>query len=124
MDSSVVETLETAETIGQAQYDAFVQERLVLYEKPVKQTLYLNKPLPVRDSTTEGPKQKSASGGLTEDELKTNSLDCIFLASHAAEILQSYSPLKTRPANINLKHGNTAQSQILCDAYSQQHQTK
>ena len=33
MDSSGVQTLKTSETIGQ--YDAFIQERLVLCEKPL-----------------------------------------------------------------------------------------
>ena len=39
MDSSVVQILKTSETIGQAQYDAFVQQRLVLCEKPLTDTM-------------------------------------------------------------------------------------
>ena len=42
MDSSVVQTLKTAETIGQVQYDAFVQERLVLCEKLLTDTIPKN----------------------------------------------------------------------------------
>ena len=43
MDTPIVQTLQTAETIGQAQLDdAFVQERSVLCEKPLTDTMPKN----------------------------------------------------------------------------------
>ncbi len=42
MDSSLIQTLQTIESIGQAQYEEFVQERLVQCEKPLTDTIPKN----------------------------------------------------------------------------------
>lgn len=43
MDSSADKTLTTVEDIGQTQYATFVQERIVLGQKPLTDTMLKNK---------------------------------------------------------------------------------
>ena len=99
MDSSVVHTLKTAETIGQVQYDAFVQERLVLCEKPLTNTM---------------PKNNLSLLGTAPKKVRSRS-------QHQVASKENQSCLH-QPQTWEVC--NTAQSQVLCDAYSQQHQTK
>ena len=107
MDSSVVQTLKTAETIGQAQYDAFVQERLVLCEKPLTDII------PKSNLSLFGaaPKKVQSRSQHQVASLKANYAlpSRLYISCQSCSgNLTSFSPMKTRPANINLKHGKSA----------------
>ena len=81
MDSSLVQTLKTAETIGQAQYDAFVQERLILCEEPLTDTI---------------PKQYT----LFKLELQGGYLE---VSQAEEEATSTDKPISNRPKNISEK---------------------
>ena len=102
-ESSVIQTLKTAKTIGQPQCEAFVQKRLVLCEKPPTDNMPKNN-LSLFGTATKKVRSRS------QHPVASLKAKCALLSRliHFLPVMQQKSHMKSRPVPINLKHGKSA----------------